>query len=126
MKIAVATVDGKSVSQHFGQSTGFIIFEIEDKAVRDRQWKALAETPHAQGLCHSDQGERGHFSNLSELLAGCGVVLCGGMGAGAAQALGRMGIEALVSASAFADDAVADYLRGTLTRSSASLCNCHH
>lgn len=126
MKIAVATVDGISISQHFGRSTGFIIYDTDGGEVRSRQLRVLAETPHAQGLCHGDKAERGGASSISEMLGDCRVVLCGGMGAGAAKALGRMGIEALVVASESADDAVADYLHGTLTRSSSSLCDCHH
>lgn len=129
MKIAVATNDGNSISQHFGQSTGFIIFEVEGTEVRNRQFRSMSQTPHEQGLCDhgpaKDPGAQNRAS-IPELLRDCKIVLCGGMGAGAAQALGRLGIEPLIVAAVSADDAVASYLRGTLTRSSASLCHCQH
>ncbi len=128
MKIAVATIDGNSISQHFGQSTGFIIFEVEGMEVRSRELRSISQTPHEQGLCeHGGSESRAqNGSSIPELLRNCKVVFCGGMGAGAAQALGRLGIEPLIVATSSADDAVANYLRGELTRSSASLCHCQH
>jgi predicted Fe-Mo cluster-binding NifX family protein len=129
MKIAVATIDGKSISQHFGQSMGFIIYELEGTEIRNRELRSIAQTPHDQGLCGSGEGSGPAGQNRSsvpELLRDCKMVLCGGMGAGAAQALGRLGIEPLIVATSSADDAVADYLRGTLSRSSTPLCQCQH
>ncbi len=129
MKIAVATIDGKSISQHFGQSMGFIIYELEGTEVRNREFRSIAQTPHDQGLCESGAGSEPvaqNRSSIPELLRGCKIVFCGGMGAGAAQALGRLGIEPLIVATSSADDAVADYLRGTLSRSLTPLCQCQH
>lgn len=54
-------------------------------------------------------------------------MLCGGMGAGAAQALKREGIDPVIITTALsADDAVTGYLRGTLAPSTGELCDCHH
>jgi predicted Fe-Mo cluster-binding NifX family protein len=129
VKIAVATIDGESISQHFGQSTGFLVLDVEGGEVRDRQVRSMRETPHVQGVCdhHGDghQGAHNHTS-VSELLNDCSLVVCGGMGAGAAQALRRAGLEVLIVGTTSADDAVAGYLSGKLTKSSSSLCDCHH
>ena len=144
MKIAVATVDGESVSQHFGQSSGFIVFDVEGGEIRGREVRSMSETPHAQGLCahHKDGAPASEFrvqsgdanrgqtpqngGRLSQLLSDCGLVVCGGMGSGAAQALRRAGLEILIVGTLSADDAVAGYLSGKLTKSSSSLCDCHH
>jgi predicted Fe-Mo cluster-binding NifX family protein len=124
----VATVDGESISQHFGQSSGFIIFNVEGGEVRGRELWSMRETPHVQGLCdHHGTGQTGGQNpGVSELLSDCGTVVCGGMGAGAAEALRRMGMEVLIVGTSSPDDVVAGYLSGKLTKSSSSLCNCHH
>jgi predicted Fe-Mo cluster-binding NifX family protein len=48
------------------------------------------------------------------------------MGPGAAQALRRAGLEVSIVGNLSADEAVAAYLSGKLTKSSTSLCECHH
>ena len=129
MKIAVATIDGVSVSQHFGQSKGFLVFDVEGKTLHNREFRTNQHTPHAQGLCNHD-GEHHHGNhshvNILELLADCKFVLCGGMGAGAAQSLRNSGIEPVILAGdSSAEDALLSYLKGTALTSS-SLCNCRH
>ena len=130
MKIAVATIDGVSVSQHFGQSKGFVVFEAEGSALGAPEFRANHHTPHAQGLCNHEGGHRhgAHdHGNILELLNDCNVVLCAGMGAGAAQALRTHGIEPIILAVASsADEAAASYLNGTVPTSETGLCNCDH
>jgi predicted Fe-Mo cluster-binding NifX family protein len=49
------------------------------------------------------------------------------MGAGAAQALRRQGIQPLLlSAPSTADEAVAQYLSGALSATPAEFCQCQH
>jgi predicted Fe-Mo cluster-binding NifX family protein len=60
-------------------------------------------------------------------LAGCDVVLCGGMGWRAAEALKAGGICAVpVSASGSAEELVAAYAAGSLITSDGSFCRCSH
>jgi predicted Fe-Mo cluster-binding NifX family protein len=129
LKIAIATIDGVSVSQHFGQSRGFVVFDVAGDQVKTRELRTNNHTPHAQGLCNHD-GEHQHgthnHGSILELLGDCDVVLCGGMGAGAAQALRNHGIEPVVLGAPYSvDDAVAAYLSGTAV-AQTGLCNCHH
>lgn len=130
MKIAVATIDGVSVSQHFGQSKGFIVFEVEGANVRNREFRTNNHTPHAQGLCnHEGSHQHGTHShaNILELLHDCKVVLCGGMGAGAAQALQAHGIQPVIlGAASSAEEAASAYVNGTLPTSATGLCGCNH
>ena len=130
MKIAIATMDGVSVSQHFGQSKGFVVIEAEGIDVRSREFRTNNHTPHAQGLCNHDgphqHGTHSH-GNILELLQDCSVVLCGGMGRGAAQALRSHGIEPIILAAPLsADEAAAAYLEGTLKPLQSGLCKCQH
>jgi len=131
MKIAVATIDGVSISQHFGRSAGFIVFEVEDKLIKSRELRTNNHTPHAQGLCHGEHHEHGTHTHGHDgvvgLLHDCSVVLCGGMGAGAAQALAQQGIQSFVLPSPCpADEAVTQYLHGALPAVSSAFCGCQH
>jgi predicted Fe-Mo cluster-binding NifX family protein len=130
VKIAVATIDGVSLSQHFGQSKGFVVFEVDGLTVKNRELRTNDDTPHNQGICnHGDpkqQGIQGHASIL-DLLSDCGVVLCGGMGAGAAQSMVANGIKPVILAGAHsADDAVATYISGNVPVTQSGFCNCQH
>lgn len=134
MKVAVATIDGVSISQHFGRSTGFVVFDIEEATIKSRELRTNDRTPHAQGLCtgHHEDGaahqHAGHsHAGIVDLLADCKVVLCGGMGAGAAQALSQMGIQpALLPAVCSVEEAVSHFLRGAAQPAPAGFCNCGH
>lgn len=112
MKIAV-TYDAGEIFQHFGKSKTFAVYEVEQGAVKGRTLL--------------DAGENGH-SALVGLLAGQGVTLliCGGIGPGARDALAGQGIELVAGASGPVDDAVAAYLNGQLRDNPAGQCNHHH
>jgi predicted Fe-Mo cluster-binding NifX family protein len=121
MKIAVATQNG-SVSGHFGKCEQFTVFETEDKRIIG---KVLLDTrAHGHGL-------------LPAFLTSNGVetVIAGGMGDGAKQNLDSLGIRIVSGASGNVEEAVQQYLEGTLKVSeggchsgehnSGHHCNCH-
>jgi predicted Fe-Mo cluster-binding NifX family protein len=124
MKIAVATVDGASVSQHFGQSRGFIVFEMDGQQIKARELRSGDSTPHNDGVCHGEAPKQG---GMAGMLSGCDVLICGGMGAGAANAVEQMGIRAvIVPGVPSAEQAVALFVEGKIDSAAVSLCNCHH
>jgi predicted Fe-Mo cluster-binding NifX family protein len=130
MKIAVATIDGISLSQHFGQSRGFVVFDVDGTKVQSREVRTNSDTPHNQGVCHHEAGDAqaapGAVS-LFELLSDCGVVLCGGMGAGAANSMQANGIKpVMIPGARSADEAVAVYLSGKIPEAQTGFCNCSH
>ncbi len=135
MKIAVATIDEVSISQHFGRSKGFVVFDVDGTNIKGREFRTNNHTPHAQGLCNHGEQNQGHGHNhdghshagILGLLGDCEVVLCGGMGAGAAQALMQNGIQPFVFAGACsAEEAVTRYLSGSAGQPGAAFCGCHH
>ncbi len=124
MKIAVATVDGTSVSQHFGQSRGFLVFDVEGKQVKGSELRSGSSTPHDDGLCKGQAGAQG---GMAGMLAGCDVLLCGGMGAGAANAVRQLGVNPVIVAGVpEARQAVELFVEGKIDPNAASMCNCHH
>lgn len=129
MKVAVPTNDGASISEHFGRSASFLIFEIENGQIKSRELKSNgAKHSHAQGACNHDSADEEPHSHAGILatLDGCEVVICAGIGQRAAEALKGRGTRILIAAPAPADDAVAAFLAGKLSPASEDICRCGH
>lgn len=112
MKIAV-TYDRGNVFQHFGQTTQFKIYEVEDKHVISQD---IADT----------NGD-GHGA-LAGFLTRLGVktLICGGIGAGARNALSEAGIQLYPGVEGNADEAVNSLLSGSLQFDPETQCSHHH
>jgi len=108
-KIAVTYEDG-NVFQHFGHTEYFKIYEIEDGKV------ATASVVSTNGSGHGA---------LAGLLAQDNVdtLICGGIGAGAQQALAEAGITLFGGVTGDADQAVEDFLAEKLQFNPDVKCN---
>ena len=111
MKIAV-TYDNGQVFQYFGHTEQFKLYDVEDNKVT--------------GTEILDSGDFGHES-LIVLLQQKGVelLLCGGIGGGAKNALAGAGIRHLGGCTGDADAAVEAYLNGTLQYDPNATCSDH-
>ena len=111
MKIAV-TYENGNIFQHFGRTEFFKVYEVEDGKI------VSSEVIGSDGIGHGA---------LAGLLAGhdIQVLICGGLGGGALNALTNAGIEVCAGASGNADEAVEAYLRGDLVDTGAN-CDHHH
>ena len=107
-----------------------MVFEVEDKQIKTREFRTNRHTPHAQGLCLGEHQHGAHnhgHDGVVGLLQDCAAVLCGGMGAGAAQALAQQGIQAFVLPSGCsAEEALVGYLQGSMEAVPAGLAGCQH
>ena len=111
MKIAV-TYDNGQVFQHFGHTEFFKIYEIEEGKV------ISAEVVDTNGS--------GHGALAGVLVDfGVNVLICGGIGGGARNALGSVGIEIYGGVSGDADAAVAAFLSDSLNYDPNARCS-HH
>lgn len=126
MKIAVASVDGTSISQHFGHSAGFIVFDVQDATILSSEWRTANATPHDSGVCQHGGGQPAPGGPFS-LIRDCSLVVCGGIGGGAAGALQQNGFQPVIlPVTGAAQDVLARYLRGELVASGSATCQCHH
>ena len=109
MKIAVTYEDG-NVFQHFGRTENFKIYEIENGEIVSSEVMSSGGTGHEA---------------LAYLLADSdvNVLICGGLGAGAQEALIDAGIDVCSGATGDTDEAVKAYLKGELESSGV---NCDH
>jgi predicted Fe-Mo cluster-binding NifX family protein len=129
MKIALPTNDGVSMSEHFGRSAAFLVFDIENGQIKSRETRANAGChSHAEGACnHGGTDQPDSHAGIVAVLADCSVVLSGGMGGRAAEALKVAGISAtVVAASGPAESVISAYLAGKLSSGPGCACSCGH
>jgi predicted Fe-Mo cluster-binding NifX family protein len=117
MKIAIATDDGKTVSQHFGMAPYYLVVTIEDCKVVGREMRDKASHAQTGGAVvhgaggHHDEGLHGR---MAAAIPDCEAMLVGGMGAPARQGIIAAGIKPVIAKVTSVDDAIAGYLAGTL------------
>ncbi len=111
MKIA-ATYENGHIFQHFGKTEQFKVYDVEDGKIVSSQIMG------SNGVGHGA---------LAGLLADntIDVLICGGLGGGAMNALTNAGITVIAGAEGDADQVVESYLRGELVSSGAN-CDHHH
>ncbi len=111
MTIAV-TYENGLVFQHFGHSEYFKLYEVENGRV------TASRVVGANGSGHGA---------LAGLLSGqrADMLICGGIGPGAQNALAQAGIALCAGVSGPADEAVDAFLAGRLSYSDAANCD-HH
>lgn len=96
IKVAISSADGKTVHQHFGQTTQFVVCEIDGRSVR------FLEVRPNRPPCGSaaEAGEGGHDENSMgrtvALIADCRAVISAQVGVGAVVRLAERGIQAFV------------------------------
>lgn len=89
VKVAVASVDGVWVNQHFGRCDRFYIYRLEGvKAFR------LEEEREVKRPCGGEGHEEDTLLQAARQLADCGIVLVSRIGPGAERALAARGIQA--------------------------------
>ncbi len=110
MNVAIVT-EGDQVSQHFGRSEGFLLASIEDAKVIARE--SVTAGGHDCGALPLMFRERQ-----------VGLVIAGGLGAGALQHLHHAGIGVIAGIQGSAENALMQFLAGNLQGGEAT-CSGH-
>ncbi len=111
MRIAVTYENGQ-IFQHFGHTEMFKIYDIADNKIVGEK---LAPT------MGSGHGALAGFLTMNSV----DILICGGIGGGAQNALAQAGIKLYGGVSGSADEAVKAYLAGSLGYNPNVMCN-HH
>lgn len=111
MRIAV-TYDNGQIFQHFGRTSEFKVYDVEDGKILSSQVVGTNGSGH------------GALAGVLTAL-NAEVLICGGIGGGAQMALAAAGIKLYGGASGSADDAVQAYLAGALDFNPDVRCS-HH
>ena len=111
MKIA-ATYENGLIGQHFGRTAQFKVYDVEDG-------KVIASTV-------LDTNGTGHGALAGFLkTADVRIIICGGIGMGARNALDEAGIEVIYGIEGSADEAIHSLLDGTIVFDPDKGCD-HH
>jgi len=113
MKIAIASDDERTISSHFGQTRGFVVFDMEGKEVKSREYRPNTFTGHARGLEGAGHEIDRHGPILTALKDCKAVVSCG-MGRRIYNDLRQAGIEVFVTDETEVERALELYLEGQL------------
>ena len=111
MRIAV-TYDNGEIFQHFGHTSFFKLYDTEEGRITGEEVIAAPENGH---------GALAGFLKEN----GADVLICGGIGGGAQNALAQAGIRLYGGASGNADAAVKAFLEGSLSFDPNVMCS-HH
>lgn len=126
MKIAVVTVDGNTVSQHFGRSPYYAVVIVENgesksRELRQRRVGHFAPEGPQHGEHHEQNGRHGYgpearmsHAAMAQEISDCQVLIAGGMGSGAYENLKEAGLEVILTDIEMIDSAVSAYLSGSL------------
>jgi predicted Fe-Mo cluster-binding NifX family protein len=88
MKIAIPSDEGTYISQHFGRTLGFTVFEVANGQIINQEYRLNDFTGHASGQHHEgqhhgaehdDHAQHSH-SRILNALNDCEIVIAGGMG----------------------------------------------
>ena len=88
MKIAIPSDEGIYLSQHFGRTLGFTIFEVSEGQIIHQEYRPNNFTGHAlgqqqehqhHGAEHEEHAQHSH-NRIVNALNDCEVVIAGGMG----------------------------------------------
>lgn len=122
MKIAVASQNRRTVTDHTGRCRRFYLYDIAQGETGD---KSLLDLPMEQSL-HATRGQTAHPLDAIDVL------ISGGLGEGLQRRLEAKGIQVVVTPESDPDTAVEKFLCGTLPLGTAEPrpeghpCSCQH
>jgi predicted Fe-Mo cluster-binding NifX family protein len=125
MKIAIVSDDEKTIASHFGRTRGFIIFDVEDKEIKGKEYRLNTFTGHARGLEGAEHSLNRHGPILNAL-KDCKTVISHGMGRRIYDDLKNIGIEVYITDETDVQKALALYLSGVLIDQPELGCDHQH
>ena len=124
MKIAAITDDGKTISQHFGRASHYMVVTVEESMIIDREMrdKLNHKQLHSEEHEHDEtEGRHGYgpsadhrHGRMAETIKDCEAILCRGMGMGAYENMKSRNILPIVTDIINIDDAVLAYVNGQI------------
>lgn len=123
MKLAIATEDGKTVSQHFGRAPYYAVLTIEDGKIVGQEQREKPAHQHGPAGHHEPGehtgtgiggGQTGGHGPMIDPIRDCQVLVAGGMGSPAYQSLQTAGIRPIITEVRDLNEAARQFAGGTL------------
>ncbi|MFZ0455647.1 MAG: NifB/NifX family molybdenum-iron cluster-binding protein [Ignavibacteriaceae bacterium] len=123
-KIAIATDDQQRVTGHIGRCRSFMIYEINDKKIVNKELRENVFTNHMMGQAHQHHGEGGghNHNHLIEGLKDCKYLISSGGGWRVVEDLKQHNITTLFSNVELIEDAVDLFVKGELENETDLTC----
>ena len=123
-KIAAITDDGKTISQHFGRASHYMVVTVDDGKISAHEMRdklghnQFANQPHEEekpGQPHGmDAASHNRHLQMAEAITDCEALLCRGMGMGAYESMKARNISPVVTDIVNIDEAVIAYVSGQI------------
>jgi predicted Fe-Mo cluster-binding NifX family protein len=113
MKVAVATNNNTTVSQHYGRARHYLVLTVEGGEVVERD---VRHRPGSGPEVGQDPTRRssGDGRSRAAVVADCEALIAGGMGSGAYENLMRAGVKPVLTDERTVDTAAVRFYRGDL------------
>ncbi len=123
-KIAIATNDQRRVTGHIGRCKSFMVYEINDKKIVNKELRENLFTNHRMNLEHQHHGEGGghNHTHLIEGLKDCKYLISSGGGWRVVEDLKQYNITTLFSDVELIEDAVNLFINGELKNDADLTC----
>ena len=89
VRLAVATKDGRAISEHFGHAKLFYIYDVSPEQCQ------LVEQRHVDHYCLGGHSDKSALAGILETISDCKAVFVSKIGDGPAEKLQARGIEAV-------------------------------
>ena len=125
-RIALPTDDGTTLCQHFGRAHYYKVVEITDGKVVSTELRD--KFAHVHGEEHHGESDASHeeiHGRMADAAHGCDVIIAGGMGEGAMNALTASGYRVMQTDISNLDEIVDSYRAGTFVNLAGKV-SCHH
>ena len=125
MKIAIPSNDNINISSHFGRTKGFVICEMDNDKIINKEYKQNTFTGHAQGLHKGDEHGHGNHSHngIFNAIGDCEIVIAGGMGRRLYNDFEQNNIKVFVTKEMNIDSALNLFLNSELDNNSDECCS---
>jgi predicted Fe-Mo cluster-binding NifX family protein len=126
VKIAAISDDGETISRHFGRASLYVVAEVKDGQLATMETRPKSGHHSFAGHGHSPhthtpgerrgygRGAQARHTAMMETISDCQVLLVGGMGWGAYEAVHSAGIEPILTDVSDIQEAVRLYAMGEL------------
>lgn len=88
-RVAVASAEGKAVSQHFGHARSFLVYDLSADGIQG------PEARDVEHYCHGGHGDQSAMQKILATIADCDAVLVAKVGDGPKDKLAAIGVEAI-------------------------------
>lgn len=133
MKIAIPTDDKITICPHFGRTSGFMIFKIENRKVVESEFRPNTFTGHVRGHHQShqhggfhgshNQDQQQSHSGIYQALGDCQIVIAKGMGRRLYVDFEEWNIQVFITKEDEINTAIEAFLHNTLDSDIERLCS---